>query len=177
MVFGVRYSRFGIRGSGGIRRRGGSYPLKADEPPGLRSKQSPDRTIQPGALFVLLPPSEPGWICLRQIAFVPNAGTLPPCGVRASPTGEERRHPPAPVGAASGRLQTAETAPHAHPAVGAALIRKDEPPGLRSKQSYASADDPAGCVVHADSVVRTRLDLPCGKLRSCRTPGRSPLAG
>ena len=50
------------------------------------------------------------------------------------------------VGEASGRPQTAETVPHAPP-VGAALIRQDEPPGLRSKQSYASADDPAECVV------------------------------
>ena len=36
--------------------------------PRLRSKQSPGRAIQPGPLSRL------GWICLRQIAFVPNAG-------------------------------------------------------------------------------------------------------
>ena len=33
------------------------------------------------------------------------------------------------------------------PPVGAALIRQDEQPGLRSKQSYASADNPAMSVV------------------------------
>ena len=47
----------------------------------------------------------------------------------------------------------------------------DEPPGLRSKQSFASANDPAG------SSFRDRAGFACGKLSACGGPGRSPLRG
>ena len=55
---------------------------KADEPPGLRSKQSPGGRSSPlsclGTLRIFRTAliSEACWICLRQIAFVPNAALV-----------------------------------------------------------------------------------------------------
>ena len=59
--------------------RGFSRPLRLSvgtsiARPRLRSKQSPDKAILPGVLSEADLSSEPGWICLQQIAFVPNAG-------------------------------------------------------------------------------------------------------
>ena len=65
---------------------------KADEPPGLRSKQSPGGRSSPlsclGTLRIFRTAliSEACWICLRQIAFVPNAGLLTLTG-KSSPYG------------------------------------------------------------------------------------------
>ena len=65
---------------------------KADEPPGLRSKQSPGGRSSPlsclGTLRIFRTAliSEVCWICLRQIAFVPNAGLLTLAG-KSSPYG------------------------------------------------------------------------------------------
>ena len=64
---------------------------KADEPPGLRSKQSPEGRssqvycLETHRIFRTALVSEACWICLRQIAFVPNAGRLT-LRVRAAPT-------------------------------------------------------------------------------------------
>ena len=98
----------------------GAALIRQDEQPGLRSKQSP--TGRYSRVRCLYPPAalRPGWICLRQIAFVPNAGTLTPCGVRASPTGDgpadcrryrlRGRQGAVPTGNADGRV------PSLHPA-------------------------------------------------------------
>ena len=93
-----------------------------------------------------------GWICLRQITFVPNA-----CGQIAratdgcvlSPRSGHRN----PAGFACGKLRSCRTLAGRLPA-------------LRMAASFRPGP-----------VVETRLDLPCGKLRSCRTPGRAPLGG
>ena len=129
------------------RRRGGHWPpagrrdrpartpavgaalIRQDEPPGLRSKQSPPGRSGPGA-NQQKPPSNPvaramsphtqlrcsdpaaasgcGWICLRQIAFVPNA-----CGQIARATDgcvllPRLRHRN-PVGFACGKLRSFRT--------------------------------------------------------------------
>ena len=68
------------------RRRGGSYPTRG-EPSGLRSKQSPAGRSSRVRCIAPVAASEPGWICLRQIAFVPNAGTLTLAG-KSVPYGE-----------------------------------------------------------------------------------------
>ena len=120
------------------RRRDGHWPsappvgaalIRKDEPPGLRSKQSPPGRSGPGA-NQQKPPSNPvaraisphtqlrcsdpaaasgcGWICLRQIAFVPNA-----CGQIARATDgcvlspRSRRRNPA--GFACGKLRSFRT--------------------------------------------------------------------
>ena len=108
----------------------GAALIRKDARPGLRSKQSPGRGIRRGFPSGSgFPMSDPvrkniGWICLRQIAFVPNAGALPPAG-------EERPLREAETAPSPGRSQRCLSSTP----IGAALIRKDARPGLRSKQS------------------------------------------